>query len=75
MKRQNIVEQRLAIRALYSGYILENQHGFNVRLKHGTQLLTNPRRTRDYVFDYPTWVIIGRISFWERIKNVVALLQ
>ncbi len=74
MKKRNIVDQRTAVVALYGGFILKNEHGYTVRLKDGRQEMSNPRRkSRSYQFDYPTWIIIGRISLWERFKNSLAL--
>ena len=77
MSRKNTLSQLECVRVLYSGHILENEHGFRVKLKNGFQVKTNPRRQKrkkDYKFDFPTWLVVGRISLWERLKNVWWLL-
>ena len=57
--------------ALEMGYILENEHKFTVRLVKGVQNKSNPRRfKRDYKFDYPTWLIVGRSNLWVRLQNL-----
>ena len=78
MSRRNILTQLDCVRALYAGYILENEHGYSVLLKKGIQQKTNPSRqgrNKDYKFDYKTWCTIGRISLWERLKNAYYNLE
>ena len=65
----------MCVKKLYRGYILENEHGYSVRLIAGVQVKTNPRRQkRDYKFDYKTWRVVGRIGLFDRLKNSWYLL-
>ena len=75
MSRASTVSRLDCVRLLYKGYILENEHGYSVRLLNGVQVKTNPRRQkRDYKFDYKTWRVVGRISLFDRLKNSWYLL-
>ncbi len=61
---------------LKRGFILVNEHSFTVKLIKGKQVCSNKARARrgkyKYNFDYPTWRICGRISFWNRVGNFIA---
>ncbi len=79
MSRDNVLTQAECFAALRNGFILQNEHGFTVKLKNGKQFITNKRRLRKrgkaypYQFDYPTWQPIGRINWWERLKNKIMM--
>lgn len=76
--RKNTLSQVEAVQSLYRGFILQNEHGFTVRLLKGKQVKTNKKRKkveRDYKFDYPTWKIVGRISLYQRVLNSLELLR
>ena len=73
IRRKRALSQKECFLKLGKGYILENEHGFTVFLRNGKQYKSNPRRfKRDYKFDFATWLVVGRISLWQRFGNFIA---
>jgi len=77
MSRANAIPQENCHLLLKYGYILENEHGFRVWMHKNKQVITNKTRMKRkgknyaYKFDYPTWLVVGRLSLKDRILNRV----
>jgi hypothetical protein len=81
MARQNTLNTLECLIKLDENYVLENEHGFQVWLECGVQVITNKKRKRTrrgryaYKFDYPTWKVVGRLSYTRRLKNYLCKVK
>jgi len=75
-RRQSTLTTEECFTLLKEGYVLQNEHGYEVWLECGKQVITNNNRLKRrrgkgyaYKFDYPTWLATRRLPWWRRVKN------